>query len=434
MSSTARSGGFAPPARDAAAPRLSGWRSPPVVAVALAALASGFGQFGVVAALGSVASTFGHVTSGPSLADQAGLSGSALGVGLAVIRLSSLGGLPVTGLADRFGRRPVLLGSLAVGLGLTVAAAASPGYWWFVAIFACGRPALSATNGLAQLVAAEQTSSSQRAKAIALVAAAYAVGAGLTAILHSLAASVLGFRGLLLLALVPLVGVVLLERALVEPDRFAIEAARLEHPLPILGAVERPYRRRLVVVCAIALLLSVITGPANSFVFLYAENVAKLPGWATAAMVVGAGATGLLGLLLGRVLADRVGRRPAAALGMVATGAFGVLTYLGPHLALVGGYVLGVLAGATLAPAAGALVNELFPTSVRASVTGWWLAAGVVGAAAGLALFGLLADVGNRFAAAAAEVFLPATLGAALFVLLPETRGLELEAASPAQG
>jgi MFS family permease len=432
MSSSPRPGEVVPRVTGTVAPRLSGWRSAPVVAVALAALASGFGQFGVVAALGSVASTFGHVTSGPSLADQAGLSGSALGIGLAVIRLSSLGGLPVTGLADRFGRRVMILGSLSVGLGLTVAAAASPGYWWFVAIFACGRPALSATNGLAQLVAAEQTSSSERAKAIALVAAAYGVGAGLTAIVHSLAASVLGFRGLLLLALVPLVGVVLLERALVEPDRFAIEAARAEHPLPVLGAVERPYRRRLAVVCTIALLLSVITGPANSFVFLYAENVAKLPGWATAAMVVGAGATGLLGLLLGRYLADRVGRRPAAALGMVATGLFGVVTYLGPHLALVGGYVLGVLSGATLAPAAGALVNELFPTSVRASVTGWWLASGVLGAAGGLALFGVLADVGNRFGNAAAEVFLPATLGAALFLALPETRGGELEAASPA--
>jgi hypothetical protein len=38
---------------------------------------------------------------------------------------------------------------------MTVAAAASPGYWWFVAIFACGRPLLSASNGLAQVTAAE---------------------------------------------------------------------------------------------------------------------------------------------------------------------------------------------------------------------------------------------------------------------------------------
>ena len=64
---------------------------------------------------------------------------------------------------------------------------ASPGYWWFVVIFALGRPFLSSTNALSQVTAAEQTSSADRAKAVALVAAGYGVGAGLTAIIHSLA-------------------------------------------------------------------------------------------------------------------------------------------------------------------------------------------------------------------------------------------------------
>ena len=72
---------------------------------------------------------------------------------------------------------------------MTVASAASPGYWWFVAVFALGRPFLSATNALAQVTAAEQTGSSNRAKAVAFVAAGYGVGAGLIAIVHSLASS-----------------------------------------------------------------------------------------------------------------------------------------------------------------------------------------------------------------------------------------------------
>ena len=60
-------------------------------------------------------------------------------------------------LADRFGRRRMLLITVGAGLAVTVLAAASPSYWWFVAIFACGRPLLSASNGLAQVIAAEQT-------------------------------------------------------------------------------------------------------------------------------------------------------------------------------------------------------------------------------------------------------------------------------------
>jgi hypothetical protein len=75
---------------------------------------------------------------------------------------------------------------------MTALAAASPSYWWFVAIFACGRPLLSATNGLAQVTAAGQTASADRAKAVALIAAGYGTGAGVIAIVHSLASRTIG--------------------------------------------------------------------------------------------------------------------------------------------------------------------------------------------------------------------------------------------------
>ena len=181
--------------------RLRRWNDRAVAGVAVAAFASGFGQFGVVAALGDVALGFGQVNQGATFADQAGLSGTDLGVGLAIMRLASLGALPVTGLADRFGRRMLLLVTVGAGLALTALAAASPGYWWFVAIFACGRPLLSATNALAQVTAAEQTASRDRARAVALIAAGYGAGAGVIAVVHSLAASTLGFRGVFVLAL-----------------------------------------------------------------------------------------------------------------------------------------------------------------------------------------------------------------------------------------
>jgi MFS family permease len=117
---------------------------------------------------------------------------------------------------------------------------------------------------------------------------------------------------------------------------------------------------------------------------------------------------------------------------MVAIALFGALAYSGSGPALVAGYILGVLSGSVLAPAVGALLTELFPTSVRASATGWWVTAGVLGAVGGLVAFGAVADVGNRFAAAADLVFLPTAAAAGLFWLLPETRGKEPEALWPA--
>jgi len=407
--------------------RLHSWTDRSVVGVALAALFAGFGQFGLVTALGDVARDFGRITHGASIADQVGLSGTELGIGLAIIRLASLGSLPLIGLADRYGRRTMLIGSLAVGLALTVVSAASPGYWWFVAIFACGRPMLSATNALAQVVAAEQTSARGRASAVALTAAGYGVGAGLIAILHSLASTTLGFRGLFLLVLIPLALVPVVQRWITEPDRFAIAETSGEHPLPVLGAVGPLFRRRLVVIALLAFAVSVITGPANSFVFLYAQNVLHQSGIVTAAMVVGAGAAGLIGLLAGRWCADHLGRRPTGALAMIGLAAFGTLAYAGSSTTLLIGYIMGVMAGSIFAPPAGALLTELFPTSVRASVAGWWVAAGVIGAGCGLVAFGAIADVGNRFALAAALTFVPAALAAALFWLVPETRGMEPE-------
>jgi MFS family permease len=410
------------------------WSDPAMLAVAGVAAAAGFGQFGLTATLGDVANHFGHVVHGSTIADRAGLSGTELGIGLAVVRLASLGGLPMAGLADRIGRRRVMLGACGIGLAITAASALSPGYWWFVIVFALGRPFLSAVAAVSQVQAAEQTGSGQRASAVALVAAGYAVGAGFTAVLYGLAGDEIGYRGILLLAVVPMVALPLIGRRVTEPDRFVRTAASRDATLPVLGAVARPYRRRLLLVTAVAFSLAVITGPATSFVFIYAQNVERFPGIALSAMVVAAGALGLGGLLVGRFLADRVGRRPTVAGAVACIGASGILCYSGSAAALVVGYLGGVTAAGVFAPAGGAMANELFPTAVRSSVAGWNVAGSVLGALVGLVAFGAIADVGNRFASAAVATFLPAMALGGLIFFLPETRGHEPEWFWPAEG
>ncbi len=406
--------------------RLHDWTDRAVVGVALVALAAGFGQFGLTATLGDVARHFGHLVPGASITDRVGLSGTRLGLGLAVVRLASLGGLPLAGLADRTGRRRVLLVCCGLGLAVTAASAASPGYWWFVLVFAVGRPFLSAAAAVSQVEAAEQTGSAQRASAVALVVAGYSVGAGATAVVYGLAGGTLGYRGILVLALVPLAGLPLAARWVSEPDRFIRSA---EHPGPqaLPGAVARPYRARLALVATLAFSLGMVTGPANSFVYLYAQNVERFPGFALSLLVVAAGALGLGGLLLGRWLADRWGRRPTAAAAMLGVGASGIVCYGGGRIALVVGYLAGVTAAGAFAPAGGALVNELFPTTVRATVAGWNVVGAVLGGVAGLIIFGAVADAGNGFTTAALVAFVPPMATIGLFARLPETRGREPE-------
>jgi MFS family permease len=413
---------------------LHGWTDPAVVGLGIVALAAGFGQFGLTATLGDVARHFGHVLHGSSITDEAGLSGTQLGLGLAIIRLASLGGLPIAGLADRLGRRRILLFACGIGLAVTAVSAASPGYWWFVVVFAIGRPFLSAAYAVAQVGAAEETGSTQRAAAVALVAAGYAIGAGATAVIYGSTGHALGYRGVFLLALVPMVALPFVARWVSEPDRFLQAERSAERRRPVLGAVAHPYRGRLVLVTSLVFSLGVITGPANSFVFLYAQNVKRFPGYAESIMVIAAGILGFGGLLAGVRLADRIGRRPTAMGAMACIGACGILCYSGSGPALVVGYLLGITAGGVIAPAAGAFVNELFPTPVRASVAGWNVAGAVLGAVTGLLLFGAVADAGSRFAPAALVTFLPAMALSSLVWFLPETRGHEPEEFWPAAG
>ncbi len=412
--------------------RLYGWRHPAILTAAGLAVAAGFAQFGVTTTLADVAKAFGQPGTDGSVTAQVGLSFTTLGLGLGIIRLAAVGSLPLAGLADRLGRRRVLLGCSALGLAIAASAGLSPGFWWFVALFAASRPMLTATNAVTGVIAAEETSSADRAKAIALVAAAYGTGAGLTAVIRGVAGDALSFRGLFALLLIPLAALPLLGRRLEEPERFErARAARAGRDRRVLGRVPAAFRGRLALLFALAFSFAFVQGPATSLLFVYSESVLDLPRSATALMVVAAGVLGLGGLLVGRWASDRLGRRRTAGTTQVMVALAGMLTYSGSVAGAVAGYLTSIVAMSAFAPAVGALGAELFPTRIRSTVAGWVSVAGVLGAVSGLVTFGLLADRLQSFATAAVLVATPVALVAPLFARLPETRGLELEESAP---
>lgn len=411
--------------------RLHGWRDRPILGVALLMAVAGFAQFSPTAALADVASHFGDLRDGDTVAEQAGLPGAVLGGGLAVIRLSALLALPLAATADRWGRRPTVLACASAGLVVTAAAAASPTYWWFVVTFALARPLLTATDTIGEVMAAEHTATSDRAKALALVSAAYGVGAGAVAVLRGVAGEHLGFRGVFGLAGFLLVLVAVAANRIVEPDRFRrADREATVTALPgraALRALGRSHRRRLAAIAGITFAAGLITGPSATFLFVYAENVRHVPASVTGSLVVAAGAAGLAGLLLGRFLADRLGRRPTGALALALLAGAGILTYSGSLPGLIVGYPFGVFVGTMFGTPALALGTELFPTAVRGSVAGWLVVAGVLGATSGLLIAGAIADALGSFAAGMVAVCIPAGSSALLFGLVPETRGVELE-------
>lgn len=397
-----------------------------VLVLILVALVAGFAQFGAVASLNDVARHFGHATASGSLRAVVGLSGSAIGVGLAIVRLASLASMPLAALADRTSRTRVLGGALVTGLVVTSAAALSPNYWFFVACFAFARPLLTAVSTVVQVITVELSSTNQRIPRLVLMAAGAGVGSGLSAILHGLIRGPGSFRWLFALTLVPVVVVAPLVRTIREPRRHDSDThARL-------GSVPRDVRPRLAIVSLVAFATGMITGPANGFAFVYAEGVLKFAPHVVALVVVVSAASGLAGLIASRYLAHAIGRRATVALGMLALAASSTVAYSGGRVSFVVGYMVGVGAAGLFAPAASALSTEIFLRRVRSTAAGWVGVAGVLGATCGLALFGVVGDAVHAASAhplrlPALVTFLPLLPTLLLLVRVPESRGIEID-------
>ncbi len=391
------------------------------------AMAAGFGQFGAIAALNDVAKFFGHVSASGSLRSTVGLSGSALGLGLGVLRLASLAALPLAARADHRGRPVILRQTLFAGLVLTALAALSPSYWFFVLCFALARPMLSAASTIVQVITVEFSSATNRIHRLAVMAAGAGIGAGLSAVLHGIIRGPDSFRWLFAAALVPALGLWRPSRAILEPvERVSVPASAR------LGAVPRTARGPLAIVASVVFSIGMMTGPANGFAFVYGEGVLKISPHLVALVVALSALTGLGGLVLSRRLSRTLGRRITIALGVLLLAATTAFAYSGGRASFIAGYLVGVGAVGLLTPATSALSTEIFLRSVRATAAGWVAVAGVLGATTGLAVFGWISDRVHAHAStglrtAAFATFLPLLPTLLLLRRLPEKAAVELD-------
>lgn len=408
------------PPNETSARALPGWLAGPVLGAAGLSIASGFAQFAVTAVVGDVAADFGAPGAGTDPASMIGITGTTLGVALAVIRLASLGALPGTALADRRGRRPVALAAVTIGLLFTLASSLAQSFWMWVVLIALARPWLSTVNGVAGVLGAEETSAKDRSAAIAVVGGAYGLGAGAVAVLRGFLPDG-SWRPAIIASVVALVAVPLLARATREPALYE----RAPDAVGRLGSIPVEQRRLLVLVALVTGGMAIATGFGFTYVFVYGERVLGIDPAGMSGIILLAGPTGLAGLALGRVGAERWGRRPTVAAAMLGTVATVALAYSGSQAGLVAGYLLGITTSAAFGPPMGALVAELFPTTTRSTATGWASAAGVLGAVAGLAAFGILVDAVG-FQAGAQLLAIPVVASTGLLLAIPETRGQEL--------
>ncbi len=356
-----------------------------------------------------------------------GTSSDALSYALAVIAMGSLGVLLLGPLADRIGRRRLLLASIVLfalfGAG-TAAAATLP---MLVAWQLAARIFQEGALFTAAVLAAEETAPASRAAAQGVLGTMNALGAGFAALLLAAIALVPGgWRGLCLVSLLPLGLVPLLRRRLPESRRWLARSG------PSVTLPPRAYRGRVLAALVVVALAMSYDIAAFAFVTYVPATLYGASAAEVSAMFIVAGAFGLPGWSLGGVLADRHGRRPIGMLFLLGLTAAELLFFLGGRWALWPGFAAMVFFQGGKMTIIRAWAAELFPTSFRGAAAGWLTAAGALGGVGGLALAGALASVLGGIHHALAVVSFAGVLAAATVAAwLPETRGLDLETSAP---
>ncbi|MGA1345250.1 MAG: MFS transporter [Ilumatobacteraceae bacterium] len=356
-------------------------------------------------------------------ADDFGVGNREIGIAGAMVRLGILITIPLAVLADRIGRRRVIVGLAWSAPLVSSLGALAPTFPLLVATQTIGRPLGLGLDFLIAVVAAEEMPRNSRAHAVGVLAMASGLGAGIAVMalpLTDLAAG--GWRLVYLLGVIWLVVAVDLTRRLPETQRFA--TAHREHV--------RIDRRRFALLAAIAVGVNLFVAPASFFQNRYLDEVRGLSGSWIAAFTLGTSTPAAIGLIVGGQLADRGGRRRLIGVALPAATALILLSFT------VGGPVMwlaafaGGVAGGMSYPALAVYRAELFPTGNRSRAAGLLTVAALLGGVIGLLVAGWMLDGGRSYGAVLGMLAMGQLLAVAIVLgFLPETAHRELEELNP---
>ena len=357
-------------------------------------------------------------------AEEFGADEGAQGLALASVRFDVFSSLVVVALADRRGRRRVLLGAVVVGCLLTATGALAPNLAWLAASQVAARGFVTAAGLIIAIVAAEEMPAGSRAYAVSLLALTAAFGVGLAVMALPVADLAPGaWRALFVVPLVALPLVVDAARRLPESRRFQAPHA----DAPVAG-----HGRRLALLAVSALLFSVFTAPVAQFQNEYLREERGFSAARISLFTIATNTPGGLGVVIGGRLADLRGRRRTGAVGLVAIAVANVAQYSSSGWPMWAWSLFGALVGGVTVPALGVYGPELFPTSLRGRANGIITAAGRLGSVVGLLTVGFLAEKLGRFGPAFALVAVgPLALVVLVLVAFPETAHRELEDLNP---
>lgn len=355
-------------------------------------------------------------------------------------RLGVLLAFPLAMLADKFGRRTILMVTIVGSAVTTLATAFAQNETQFIACQAAVRMFGYAQDMISIVVIAEEMDDRARGWALGLLAASAAVGGGLSAIIFAgIEFLPYGWRGLYVLGAIPIFIIAWAWRSMPETRRFEeMQAHKASVPkTPALQAALRnlhsltvTHGRRFFALVAVTAPLAFGVTCATVLLPTFLQSDLALKPMVVTAIFVGGGFFGLFGNFLAGRYADRHGRKPVFFMATIAFTAAMAMLYLGPHnlyiVALC--WAIGIFCFFALEVVVGAWSAELFPTEQRSTASGARLAINIIAGGAALLLQTFLYEPLGGHAnsiAALLPVVLVSTVIAFLFI--PETAGKTLE-------
>ena len=357
----------------------------------------------------------------------------------AVVRTGSLIAFALSVLADRIGRRRLLLVTILGFTVCTFGTAFAQNAAQFMVLQLLGRVFITAETLLAVVVLAEELHARDRGWGIGMLGALGSLGHGLSAGVFA-AVDVLpfGWRALYLAGVVPLLFLAYFRRRLPETRRFEEQKATWDDEQGLTGGLRpiihlaRMYPARVAVLSLALFPFEFVISTAYTFMPKTLQEVhGYTPGQVTLVFIVG-GALGILGNVVAGQLGDRFGRKPVLSIAMVVNAMALAAFYNTEGWAIPLIWVLAVFTILAIGILFKALGTELFPTSHRSTASGMRMVVGTLGSIAGLSLEGTLYQMTGSHAAAITWmtpmlVFPPLVIA----LLLPETAQRELEEVSP---
>ena len=361
--------------------------------------------------------------------EEFGADDRAQGILLACVRIGTLITVLLSALADRKGRKRILILSMWGGCFLSLLSAFAPNLIALGVTQSIARGFATSISILIGIMAAEASPKGSRAYIAGLLTLTAGLGAGIPVWILFLAdLHVRGWRLLFLVSLLFLPVVRWVNLHLKESGRFERHqkiAASMESKQTLIIS-------RLIFLASVAFLLFIFVSPASQFRNEFLRDERNFSAAKISLFLLTAHTPQIIGVAMAAKISDRRGRKPVAVFAVGLGSLFTVFAY---SFSGVGMWMAAILSGiisAGAGPSLGVYGAEMFGTGRRGQVNGLLSLIAVLGSAIGLLICGDLSERLGSFG----ETFAILSICPLLVVFIvifsfPESANQELEDLNP---